>query len=358
MIRFASWGRPRPLPIGLHVDGDTVTAAQLVVQGGRASVHAVAAGDWPAEPDRAATALRRLLADHHFSGRAVVSVLPTQDICVQNVRLPDVPEAELPELLRWEARERLPFPADDAEVRHLVGGVVRQDGTARQEVILLAAKGEAVRRHVALLEAAGLTPHAIDLDGCALLRSLPARAASPTGEDGSSRRAVLHLGASAVTVLVAGGGRVMFLKHLPTGGKSLDRTLARAVGLPEPEAAAMRRSVVRAAALDPADDLHRTVIDALRQPLEALASEIELCLRHVKVTFRGAPPESLSVTGPDASAWLAEFLADRLRVPAAAEHPFDRFPRPGGPPDEPCRFAVAAGLSLFGEAASVVTPAA
>ena len=121
----------------------------------------------------------------------------------------------------------------------------------------------------------------------------------------------------------------------------------------------MRRSVNRASALDSEDDLHRTVIDALRVSLEGLATDIELCLRHVKVTFRGAPPQSLAVTGPDASPWLAEFLADRLRTESRVFHPFDSLGREGAAPDLPGRFSIAVGLSLRGMTSRVTsTPTA
>jgi type IV pilus assembly protein PilM len=340
-------------PIGLHLDGEWASLAQVTVQSGRPVIQAVAAGELPADPADAAAALRRLLADHHFAGRTVISSLPTADMTVQNVRLPQVPDVELPPLLRFEAQERLPYPVDDAELRHLVAGVAREEGVVKQETILLAARREAIDRHIALLDAGGLTPSAIDLAGCGLLRCVAAAEATlgeaPGLKDGGlSRRACVYFGSAAVTVLVAEGGHIVFLKHLPCGGRHLDQTLARATNLSEPEAASMRRTLTSAASLDAEDDLHRTVIDGLRTSLEALATDIELCLRHVQVTFRGPPPQSLAVTGPDASSWLADFLADRLRLDSKVFHPFRAFGRGATVPEPPGRFSIAVGLSLRG----------
>jgi type IV pilus assembly protein PilM len=338
---------PKSLPIGLHLDGESVTVAQVALQGGRPVIQAVAAGELPADPNDlagAAAALKRLLADHQITSRSVVSSLPPRELTVQNVRLPQVPDEELPPLVKWEAQERLAYPVDEAELRHLTAGAVREEGVTKQEVILLAARREAIERHVALLEAAGLTPSAIDLAACGMLRCLSA-VGSPQAAD-PSRRAYVCLGATAVSVLVAVGGKIVFLRTLATGGRQLDQTLARATGLPEAEAAAMRRTVVRAAALDPADDLHRTVIDALRTSLESLAIDLELCLRHVQVSFRGAPTKTLSLSGPDATPWLAEFLADRLRTEVKVAHPFETFGGGISVPDQPGRFTIAVGLAL------------
>jgi type IV pilus assembly protein PilM len=319
----------------------------MTMPGDRPALQATAAAELTPDlidtPARAAV-LKRLLIDHHFVGRTVVSCLPPRDLTIQNLRLPQVPEAELPPLLRWEAQERLPYPIDEAELRHLSGGVVLEEGVTKQETILLATRRDAINQHLDWLDAAGLTPLAIDLAGCGLLRCM--MAADSAADAGSIRRAYIHMGAAAVTVLVATGGQVMFLKHLPYGGKSLDHLLARATGLSEPEAVVMRRTVVQAVALDADDDLHRTVIEAIRVPLEGLATDLELCLRHVKVTFRGAAPESLAVTGGDASPWLAEFLSDRLHLPATVFQPFEAFGRLGSEPEYPALFTIAAGLSL------------
>ncbi len=168
-------------------------------------------------------AIKRLLIDHHFTGHSVVSCLAPRDLTIQNLRLPQVPEAELGPLLKWEAQERLPFPIDEAELRHLSGGVVLEDGVMKQETILLAVRRDAIAQHLAYLDVAGLTPAAIDLAACGMLRCVLAAETSSTKEN--ARRAYVHLGNAAVTVLVATGGQVMFLKHLSSGGRALDQAL-------------------------------------------------------------------------------------------------------------------------------------
>ena len=87
------------------------------------------------------------------------------------------------------------------------------------------------------------------------------------------------------------------------------------------EAASLRGTVTAAATLDPDDDIHRCVIDAIRRPLEGIADEIERCLRYDKVTFREQPPESITISGAEATEWLVEFLSDRLGTPCKIGNP-------------------------------------
>src|SRR5262245_13703951 len=119
--------RTRTLPIGLHLGTQSATLAQLARGGDQLDVFALAHGEMPvnenAPPDEQdreiAAALRRLVVEHHFLGRNVVSCLGSQQLFVQNMRLPKMPADEMANVVRGEAEGRLPFPIAEAEIRHL-----------------------------------------------------------------------------------------------------------------------------------------------------------------------------------------------------------------------------------------------
>lgn len=348
------WTRSFRPPIGLFLEERSATLAQLAGRPGEYELHALAQGELPFDEDapseaqdqERAAALRRLLADHPFKGRNVVSCLGARELFVQNVRLPQLSPEEIDKVVRWEAEERLPYPATEGEIRYLTAGEVRQDANVKQEVILMACHRGVVERHVRVLEEAGLTLLSIDVEPCAVLRCLRAR---QDDADDMSRTAYLNLGERATTALFAEGDRVLFLKYVGTGSAHFDQAVARHLDLNLDDAARMRRAVSAAPELDSEDELHRSVIDAIRGPLENLAADIELCLRYYKITFRGKPLERIICTGNDASPWLADFLADRLSTPCALGDPFESLRRrpPMSPVTErPWRWATAMGLSM------------
>ncbi len=172
--------RSRPFPICLHLEPQSATLVQLAGRLGRLELHALAQAEMPDEQDahsegrdhEIAAVLRKLVADHRFKGRQVVSCLSPDDLFVKNVRLPKLPEDEVAKVVVWEGEERLPYPTAEAQIRHLTAGEVRQDANVKQEVILLACRHEAINRHISLLEEARLTPLAIDVEPCAALRCL------------------------------------------------------------------------------------------------------------------------------------------------------------------------------------------
>ena len=350
-----SLNRTHHQPIGLHLGSRTATLVQLAGSPGSWQVYAMAHGAIPVlqdasseEQDReTASALHKLIVDHHFKGRQVVSCLGSQELFVQNVRLPKLPPEEIEKVVTWEAEERLPYPIADAEIRYIPAGQVRQDANIKQEVILLACHQGVVKRHVGILEQAGLEAVAIDVEPCAVLRSLKGRAHPEA--DSPERYAFLNLGEQASTVMFAEGEQMLFLKYIQAGSAQLDHAVSRYLELSVEEAAKMRAVVNASVILDAEDEIHRSVIEAIRGPLDEMANEIELCLRYHKVTFRGKPLEKMIVTGAEATPWLIDYLQARLGLPCELGNPLDSltaWPKSHRDWERPGRWSTAFGLSM------------
>lgn len=341
--------RTRTLPIGLHLGLQSATLAQLVRDGDGWELHALAQGQLPVnenatadEQDReVAAALRQLVVDHHFKGRNVVSCLGSQQLFVQNVRLPKLPPEEIEKVVHTEAEERLPFPIAEAEIRHLMAGEVRQDAAVKQEVILLGCHQGVINRHIHLLEQAGLVPVAIDVEPCALLRCLH----TDDETAGDARQLYLHVGERTTAVIIAEGRQILFLKYINSGSTNFDAAVARHLDISMSEAAQMRSAVALEPIMDSSDEVHRSIVEALREPLETMCMEIELCLRYYKVTFRGHALERIVLAGNEATNWLADYLADRYGMPCEPANPFAAL-KQAPTIDLPGRWAAAMGLAL------------
>ncbi|MBW3540251.1 MAG: pilus assembly protein PilM [Planctomycetes bacterium] len=352
-----AWRRSGPRPIGVSIGDRRAHLAQLAGSPGRWSIQALAEVELPPEDDgdreirdrEAAAILAAVLSDHSFKGRRAVGALCPRDLCIQSIRLPDMPEEEIDNALAWEARERLPFPVEEAEIRHLKAGRIRHESDKSQEVILLACRRQLIERRLRLLESAGLRPEGLDIDPCAVLRCLETRRESAAGPS-----AYLHLGEQSSTVIFAEDGRVLFLKELSGGGCELDAAVGRRLGLNPAQAGRLRAGLGNAGGMELDDELRRSVADALRDPLEAMATELALCLRYYTVTFRGRPLEQVVVTGPVADPWMIGHLSDRLRTTCVSGNPLERLGLdvPGAAGERPTRWTTALGLALKPPAAT------
>lgn len=337
--------------IGLHLGPRFATLVQVAGAAQRIGLTALAQGLLPVRGEETdeqydelvAATLKLMVSDHGFRGHRVVSCVPADDLHLQSVRLPQLPQDEMQKVVRWEAEERLPFPAQNAELRYLLSGQIRQDATVKQEVVLMACQQTILQRHLRVLERAGLMPVAIDVEPCAVLRAFR------HGHDDSERIAYLHLGDNLTTVLIADGDSILFLKYVGSGGREMDQAVAKHLDLDQSEAMRVRASVTKSATLDSQSDVHRSVIEAIRPQLESLASELELCFRYFMVTFRGQQAAKLIVTGCEASPWLAEYLGHSLSCPVEVGDPFAALAQPPQFPsvsEHPGRWAAALGLSL------------
>ncbi|MFM9961220.1 MAG: pilus assembly protein PilM [Planctomycetaceae bacterium] len=347
-----SLSRPRSTAIGLHLGPRFATMVQVSGSAERTGLIAQAQGLLPARgalteeqyDEQVAGTLKLLISEHGFRGRQVVSCVSADDLHLQSVRLPQLPPEEMEKVVRWEAQERLPFPAAKAELRYLLAGQIRQDATVKQEVVLMACQQTVMQRHLRVLERAGLAPVAIDVEPCAVLRAF-----RHGQSENNDRVAYLHLGDNLTTVFIADGDAILFLKYVGSGGREMDQAVAKHLELDPAEAMRLRASVTNSAVLDSQSDVHRSVIEAIRPQLEALASELELCFRYFMVTFRGQTATKLIVTGSEASPWLAEYIGHSLSYPVEVGNPFVSLTQSSPTPsvvEHPGRWAAALGLSL------------
>uniref|UniRef100_A0A7C2JYM9 Type IV pilus assembly protein PilM n=1 Tax=Schlesneria paludicola TaxID=360056 RepID=A0A7C2JYM9_9PLAN len=348
------WRRHPVSPIGVHLGQNSAALVQLMRTPAGPAVSRVALGSWTVD-DRlssddqlrqSAMALRKLVQDHRFIGRRAVSCLGTHELFVQNMRVPHLSQGEVDRVVGWEAEERLPYPRNEAEIRHVIAGEVREDDNLRQEVILLACHRGVIQRHIALMEQAGLEPVGLDAEPCAWLRALNAgRPAAGLAE----RQGYLSLGERVSTVLFADREQILFIKPIPLGGNHFDQQLAAELGLRLEDARQMRSRVFAADVLDADHEVHQSVLAAIQPALESIASEVELCLRYFRVTFRGRPLDQLTITGEDSAAWLAPYLSQRLGLPCRIGNPFEHLspsPTSSVVQHRPARWATSLGLSL------------
>lgn len=349
-----SLNRSNYSPIGLQLGPSSATLVQLAGTRQNRMVHAIAQEQLDLkehcsieERDAALAAeIRRILSDHHFKGNRVISCLGSQELFIQNVRLPQLPPEEIAKVVAWEAAERLPYPVEDAEIRYLPAGEVVQDSNTKQEVILLACHNGILKRQLNLLEQAGLTSVAVDVEPSAAIRCFYNET---DNLEVNAANCYLNFGDAATTVIFADQQNVLFLKYIMQGSDHLDRAVAENLNLPLTEATRLRKIVTNSPTLDANDELHRSVIDSIRSILETISTEVENCLRYFKVTFRGKRLDQIIVTGNESSPWLIDFLSEQLNSDCRIGNPFETLKR--GPSsasilERPGRWTTAMGLAM------------
>ncbi|MFT5526786.1 MAG: type IV pilus assembly protein PilM, partial [Pirellulaceae bacterium] len=236
---------------------------------------------------------------HNFRGKEAIVCLTNRDLFIQNIRVPTGTAEEIERSVRQEAVGRLPYSLDDAELKYIESGDVKQGDNVMREVIVFACPRSTVRKLIRRVEAAGLIPVSIDLEPAAVLRTFVNQYSRQ--EDAKVRTLVLHVGHSATLVMIAEGEEVFFVKYVDIGGRDMDKAVADFLELDRYDASSLRRfnGERREDRRDP--EIERSVGQAIRPILDRLFKELAMCLRYHSVTFRGKPLGRIVLGGPEAT---------------------------------------------------------
>lgn len=205
---------------------------------------------------------------------ATCLVLPARDYRILPAEAPAVPPAERRLALRWQIRDQLDYPAEEAVVDGLLIPAA-VEGAPAQRMYAIAAHADTVRGWMQAARAARVALRAIDIPETAL-RNLAVRAA------GERAQALLHLGLRGSRLVLVWQRELCALRQLEVSAAML------------------------AAAASPGER------GAL---VERIALEVQRTADAFARQFQGVRPERLWVCAEAADAALVPELAELLALP-------------------------------------------
>jgi type IV pilus assembly protein PilM len=309
-----------------------------------------------AQPQAAKAWLRAALAERGFAGRRVVTCLPADEVRLFPVTCPVLPGQSHEAAIAQALRERLRDELANTVVDYLP--IRNEDDTPEQRDALVAvASRDKVMAHLQRLEAAGLTPVALEVGPAALARLVSAVNAADQHE-AFPHVLIINFGRQRSHVSVIWGRRLVLDReidfseaHLVERVASvleltpdLARRLLSTTGLGGPAATANTAA--------PESDLAQTLAEVLRPEIALLVSEINKTLIYTASRSRGRGIDQIYLLGPVGHyTGVDALLAQLLAVPVRLLDPFSAFAT--AQPDAPWRalaplagMAVATGLAL------------
>ncbi len=226
---------------------------------------------------------------------SVVLVLPPHLALTKLIKTPRVDPAKREKIIRFEAEQNIPYALSDVVWDSVVVGERAIDF----EIMLVAAKLDAVVPLCAAVQAVGFQPRAI----------LPAPLATLAGfrqlDTGSQPALILNLGARSTTLLLTDEKRFV-ARSLSLGGNGVTQHIAESQHCDPDEAEATKVS-----------ERSTNLTTAAMESLAArLAQEITRSVLHFKRQSDLEQPARVYLTGGAAQlARLADALAAKLKVP-------------------------------------------
>lgn len=183
--------------------------------------------------DRDATleCVRNLMDQLKVKVRYVATSLSGHAVIIKKVSLPSMSPEELEKNVIFEAEPYIPFDIEDVNIDcHIIG----EDEKApdKMEVLLVAAKRDAVDQYTNIVKAAGLTPAIMDVGCLALANAYEIN--YPLEEEGCL--VLTDIGAEKMTINVIRGEIPVFVKEAPLGGYQITQQIQSAYGMEYQEA--------------------------------------------------------------------------------------------------------------------------
>jgi type IV pilus assembly protein PilM len=278
--------------------------------------------------EREIPSFREYLRGSGLAGASVACNIDETHLLIRKLDLPQMPEADLKEAVRWQLRDAVEGPVADYAVRY---SFLEEAEGKRVSLLAYAVKRAEVDRRVEFLKKVSLHP--------VLLEPTPVSLAAvfdrlQTGK-GDEIYGLLDFGEGRAVLTLIGQGKLYFFRILAgVSGHHLREFLEKELSLPPREAEDLKRSLMSGAASEALSGFYTRIAVEAQKTIDAFF----LMLRKDKI-------HRLFLCGGGGSLkGLGEYLTKNLAIPTDLLDLSAGFPMPEGPSH---LYSAALGLALY-----------
>jgi type IV pilus assembly protein PilM len=239
--------RLSPGPEGLRIDDFDVVEHEQVLSN---------AGDNRESLIQAA--LASFVQRHELKGAPVAIGVSGQNSFARFIKLPPVEPKKIPEIVKFEAIQQIPFPLDEVEWSYQL---FQDDKSPDVEVGIFAMRRDLVNQHIKYFTDMGLNVQAVQMNPLAVYNAMyfDQRIKGTT--------MIIDLGAENTDLIIAEGDTI-WLRSLPVGGNRFTEALVSAFKLKFPKAEELKRNAATS-------KYGRQILQAMKPVFNELVSEIQ-----------------------------------------------------------------------------------
>ena len=250
--------------------------------------------------------------------RSVHSMIPGRAVFYRPLRIPVVTGDRLEKIVRYEAKQQIPFAVDQVLLDyHIFGG-----SGGELEGVLFAVRRDTIAQHVRLLGKAGLRPDVIDVSTIGLFNATRAMPREPGEVIG-----IVNIGATTTDIVIEHEHTLKFSRSAPVAGNDITLALQNRLerSFEECEDLKVRFGRLSSSSEPSPEALPPEWAPAIDPPglVEALDNAFERVVTEIRrsVDYYISQPDGMAVSrilvsgGTSALPGTLEFLEDRLGIP-------------------------------------------
>jgi len=248
-----------------------------------------------ADPDQLTReALEQFLSRNSLKGDKVVIGVPGQSGLARFVKLPPVEEKKIGDIVKFEAKQQIPFPLEEVvwDFQKLGSGVVTDGFAMETEIGLFAMKRDMVARYLQHFKDVGVEVHLVQMAPLALCNyaayDLLGKDVSNTGpqegEEPSDKKecaVTLEMGTDNTNLVITDGEKIIWQRPIPLGGNHFTRALTKDLKLTFAKAEHIKRNAIKSPDL-------KKILAAIKTVLNDYVGEVQRSLGYFTNTHRDA----------------------------------------------------------------------
>jgi type IV pilus assembly protein PilM len=277
-------------------------------------------------------ALEKFLSRNELGHDEVAIGIAGQSGLARFVKLPPVEEKKIPEIVKFEAKQQIPFPLDEVvwDFQKIAGGDVTDGFAMETEIGLFAMKRDVISRYLGYFGGSKIEVHCVQMSPLALVNfatyeilkkggTTPPPDEAPDPNDDTPRGkkrcvVVLDIGTEASNLIITDGAKIIWQRPLPLGGNNFTRALTKELKLTFAKAEHLKRNAAKSPELP-------QILKALKPVLQDFVGEVQRSLGYFTNTHRDAHVGYMVGLGsafrlPGLQKYLAEKLQIEVRKPA------------------------------------------
>jgi type IV pilus assembly protein PilM len=269
-----------------------------------------------------------------------------------------MPKSEILQALKWEMRNFLSFPIDQAAIDYEILHEITEGGVKKFKVIVACCPQSTVEKYIDLLKLAGIKPTLFTQHGFALKNIIPNLCPNEV-----KAIALLDIGYSSSELSIFQDKELVFSRKLPVAGQDFTQGMLQPLvsdhvktelTLEEAEGIKRKYGIIESETFEMLEGKisNEQLLPLLRPNIEKLATAIQRSFVYYRQKEQGVPVELLLLLGGGGSLKnLAKMLSETLHIPVQQGNPVAAFPSNelallSDEPEKANRFASTLGAAL------------
>ncbi|MBN9119342.1 MAG: type IV pilus assembly protein PilM [Planctomycetes bacterium] len=333
---------------GLDIGQSALKALRLEMIDGKPTAtafdyveHAKILSQPDADPDTLIReALDKFLSRNDVKNDEIAIGIAGQSGLARFVKLPPVEEKKIAEIVKFEAKQQIPFPLDEVvwDFQKIAGGGAVDGFALETEIGLFAMKRDVISRYLGYFSGTKAEVHLVQMSPLALVNfatfellrlneppkvdengnPIEEEDPNPTPRGKKRCTVVMDVGTDASNLIITDGGKIIWQRPIPLGGNNFTRALTKELKLTFAKAEHLKRNAAKSPDM-------ASILRAIKPVLTDFVGEVQRSLGYFTNTHRDAHVAHLVGLG---SAFklpgLQKYLADKLSLEVKKPNKFEK----------------------------------